>query len=139
MWDLPRPGFEPLSLALAGGFLNHCSTREVPHILLIIGLSRYMPRSGIAGSHGNFTHDCIDFLQVGKCIKTKQSCCMSLQGPCRRTSGQVMVPQGCRQNTDPHGTSVNAMCIIAHIHQLCRSSIPHISDITSLSDLLRLA
>ena len=29
MWDLPRPGFEPVSPALAGGFVNHCATREV--------------------------------------------------------------------------------------------------------------
>ena len=43
MWDLPRPGLEPVSPALAGRFsttappgkpgrriLNHCATREVP-------------------------------------------------------------------------------------------------------------
>ena len=43
MWDLPRPGLEPVSPALAGRFsttappgkpsrriLNHCTTREVP-------------------------------------------------------------------------------------------------------------
>ena len=28
MWDLPRPGLEPVSPALAGRFLNHCATRE---------------------------------------------------------------------------------------------------------------
>ena len=45
MWDLPRPGLEPVSPALAGRFstttppgkpgrqiLNHCTTREVPLI-----------------------------------------------------------------------------------------------------------
>ena len=30
MWDLPRPGLEPVSPALAGRF-NHCTTREAPH------------------------------------------------------------------------------------------------------------
>ena len=29
MWDLPGPGLEPVSPALAGGFFNHCTTREV--------------------------------------------------------------------------------------------------------------
>ena len=29
MWDLPRPGLEPVSPALAGS-LNHCTTREAP-------------------------------------------------------------------------------------------------------------
>ena len=28
MWDLPGPGLEPMSPALAGVFLNHCTTRE---------------------------------------------------------------------------------------------------------------
>ena len=28
VWDLPRPGLEPVSPALAGRFLNHCATRE---------------------------------------------------------------------------------------------------------------
>ena len=32
MWDLPGPGLEPVSPALAGGFL---ATREVPHMVLI--------------------------------------------------------------------------------------------------------
>ena len=31
MWDLPRPGLEPMSAALAGRqILNHCATREAP-------------------------------------------------------------------------------------------------------------
>ena len=30
MWDLPRPGFDPASPALAGGFLTTGATREVP-------------------------------------------------------------------------------------------------------------
>ena len=47
MWDLPGPGLEPVSPALAGGFLttappgkpgrwilNHCATREVHEILV---------------------------------------------------------------------------------------------------------
>ena len=29
MWDLPGPGLEPVSPVLAGGFFNHCTTREV--------------------------------------------------------------------------------------------------------------
>ena len=29
MWDLPGPGIEPVSPALAGA-LNHCATREAP-------------------------------------------------------------------------------------------------------------
>ena len=28
IWDLPRPGLEPVSPALAGRFSNHCATRE---------------------------------------------------------------------------------------------------------------
>ena len=35
MWDLPRPGLEPVSPALAGRLLNHCTTREAPRQLLI--------------------------------------------------------------------------------------------------------
>ena len=47
MWDLPRPGLEPVSPALAGRLpttvppgkpsrqiLNHCATREAPKIAL---------------------------------------------------------------------------------------------------------
>ena len=30
MWHLPRPGIQPVSPALAGGFLNHWPTREIP-------------------------------------------------------------------------------------------------------------
>ena len=30
MWDLPRPGLEPVSPVLAGRFLNHCVTMEAP-------------------------------------------------------------------------------------------------------------
>ena len=30
MWNLPGPGMEPVSPALAGRFLNHWTTREVP-------------------------------------------------------------------------------------------------------------
>ena len=31
MWDLPRPGLEPVSPALAGRFsANHCASREAP-------------------------------------------------------------------------------------------------------------
>ena len=32
MWDLPRPGLEPVSPALAGRTLNHCATREAPWV-----------------------------------------------------------------------------------------------------------
>ena len=34
MWDLPRPGLEPVSPALAGRILNHCATREAQDTLL---------------------------------------------------------------------------------------------------------
>ena len=34
MWNLPGPGIEPVSPALAGGFFIHCATREVPTLLL---------------------------------------------------------------------------------------------------------
>ena len=30
MWDLPEPGIEPVSPALAGIFLSNCTTREAP-------------------------------------------------------------------------------------------------------------
>ena len=36
MWDLPGPGLKPVSPALAGGFLTHCATREVPKFYLFI-------------------------------------------------------------------------------------------------------
>ena len=36
MWDLPRPGLEPVSPALIGRhILNHCATREAPQSVLI--------------------------------------------------------------------------------------------------------
>ena len=34
MWNLPGPGIEPVSPALACGFFIHCATREVPTLLL---------------------------------------------------------------------------------------------------------
>ena len=34
MWDLPGPGLKPMSPALAGGILHHCTTREVPLFLM---------------------------------------------------------------------------------------------------------
>ena len=34
MWNLPGPGTEPVSPELAGGFFIHCTTREVPTLLL---------------------------------------------------------------------------------------------------------
>ena len=57
MWDLPRPGLEPVSPTLAGRFsttappgkpgrriLNHCATREVPvSIFLSVCLSTCLP------------------------------------------------------------------------------------------------
>ena len=30
MWDLPRPGLEPVSSALGRQILNHCAPREAP-------------------------------------------------------------------------------------------------------------
>ena len=45
MWDLPGPGLEPVSLALAGGFLTTAPPGEI--------FSGYMPSSGIAESHGS--------------------------------------------------------------------------------------
>ena len=35
MWDLPRPGLEPVTPALAG-ILNHCATRETPVYEILI-------------------------------------------------------------------------------------------------------
>ena len=32
MWDLPGPGLEPVSPALAGGVYSHCATREAPYL-----------------------------------------------------------------------------------------------------------
>ena len=34
MWDLPRPGLEPMSLALAGGFLTTVPPEKSTHLLL---------------------------------------------------------------------------------------------------------
>ena len=36
MWDLPGPGLKPVSPALAGGFPNHCATREASDFLKIL-------------------------------------------------------------------------------------------------------
>ena len=46
-WDLPGPGIEPVSPALAGGFLNHCATREVPvlNILHCLYYSLFNPKT----------------------------------------------------------------------------------------------
>ena len=68
MWDLPRPGLEPVSPALAGRFLTTAPPGK-PHDLTIVNsvamnigvhvsfwimvFSGYMPKSGIAGSYGN--------------------------------------------------------------------------------------
>ena len=30
MWDLPRPGLEPVSPCIGRRILNHCTTREAP-------------------------------------------------------------------------------------------------------------
>ena len=30
MWDLPKPGMEPVFLSLQGGILNHWTTKEAP-------------------------------------------------------------------------------------------------------------
>ena len=30
MWDLPRPGLEPVSPCIGRQILNHCATREAP-------------------------------------------------------------------------------------------------------------
>ena len=49
MWNLPGPGIEPVSAALAGGFLTHCATREVPEYVFLILLGM---ESGISGSRG---------------------------------------------------------------------------------------
>ena len=35
MWDLPRPGLEPVSPALAGGFLNTAPPGKSPGTLLM--------------------------------------------------------------------------------------------------------
>ena len=33
MWDLPRPGLEPVSPCIGRRILNHCATREAPLLL----------------------------------------------------------------------------------------------------------
>ena len=38
MWDLPRPGIEPVSLALQGRFFNHQTTREAPVITFNVNI-----------------------------------------------------------------------------------------------------
>ena len=61
MWDLPRPGLEPVSPALAGRFLNHCATREAQiiafyvfreHVLGVINLLSSLGRMWVSGPHG---------------------------------------------------------------------------------------
>ena len=32
MWDLPRPGLEPVSPSIGRQILNHCATREAPTV-----------------------------------------------------------------------------------------------------------
>ena len=36
MWNLPGPGTEPMSPALAGGFLTTGPLKEVPNVLLYV-------------------------------------------------------------------------------------------------------
>ena len=53
MWDLPRPGLEPASPALAGR-LSTTAPPGKPHVSFWIRvLSGCMLRSGVAGSYGN--------------------------------------------------------------------------------------
>ena len=52
MWDLPGPGLEPMSPALAGGFLTTAPPGKSLSFWIIV-LSGYMPRSGIAGTYDN--------------------------------------------------------------------------------------
>ena len=33
MWDLPRPGLEPVFPCISRQILNHCATREAPIVL----------------------------------------------------------------------------------------------------------
>ena len=40
MWDLPRPGLEPVSPSIGRRILNHCATREA--LLLILKSSRFL-------------------------------------------------------------------------------------------------
>ena len=39
MWDLPGPGLEPVSPALAGGLFNHCATREALYFVSLLKFS----------------------------------------------------------------------------------------------------
>ena len=39
MWDLARPGFEPVYPCIGRWILNHLTTREVPSITLLMNIS----------------------------------------------------------------------------------------------------
>ena len=49
MWDLPGPGLEPVSPALAGGFLT-CTTREAPACIFYFKKYLFIYLVGCAGS-----------------------------------------------------------------------------------------
>ena len=54
MWDLPGPGLEPMSPALAGRILNHCTTREVPVMHFKGNCSWILPLNTISGFGLNY-------------------------------------------------------------------------------------
>ena len=47
MWDLPGPGLEPVSPALAGGFLTTAPPGKPPYFLFIIWLRHFILNSGM--------------------------------------------------------------------------------------------
>ena len=53
MWDIPRPGLEPVFPALAGRFSTTVPPGKPTCLFLNYGCSRYMPSSGNAGTYGS--------------------------------------------------------------------------------------
>ena len=53
MWDLPRPGLEPVSPALAGRFLTTAPPRKLELVYLLDVVRRLEFKSHLCGTLGN--------------------------------------------------------------------------------------
>ena len=70
MWDIPGPGFEPVSLALAGGSLTTASPGKPPFMLfnvIINSISNFNSTDKLKVNKVSFpvSEHCVDFKEAG--------------------------------------------------------------------------